>query len=82
MSKTIKKETQFFKCKVNDYDIFQKGIVYHRLIIGRFLYSNPNDWTPVMEFPSYKEILKSLETGENKEKIIKALKQWKNNRVL
>jgi hypothetical protein len=70
----------FFKCKSNDYTYYQKGKIYHKDSIGKFLIENPEDWFPVLDYPTSKDILQCIESGTNKAKIIKALKQWQNCR--
>jgi hypothetical protein len=70
----------YYKCKANDYSSFKKGEIYHVWNIGKYLIDNPKDWSPVLPYPSSKEILDCLENGNNKGKIIKALKQWKNTK--
>lgn len=68
----------FFKCKSNDYSLYKKGYIYHKKFIEKFLIEYPEDWQPILDYPTSTELLNCIESGKNKSKIIKALKQWKN----
>lgn len=70
----------FFKCKANDYSTYEKGKIYHKDSIGKYLIENPKDWVSVLDYPTSKQILDCIENGTNKSKIIKSLKQWQNYR--
>jgi hypothetical protein len=70
----------FFKCKSNDYSSYDKGKIYHKDSIGKYLIQNPKDWVSVLDYPTSKELLECLENGTNKNKVIKSLKQWQNYR--
>ena len=70
----------FFKCKADDYSSYEKGKIYHKDSIGKYLIENPKDWISVLDYPTSKELLECLENGTNKVKIIKSLKQWQNYR--
>lgn len=69
----------FFKCKSDDYSSYEKGKIYHKDSIGKYLIEYPNDWVSVLDYPTTKELLECLEYGTNKSKIIKSLKQWQNS---
>lgn len=68
----------FFKCKSDDYSSYIKGKIYHKDSIAKYLIEYPKDWVPVLDYPTSKELLECLESGANKDKIIKSLKQWQN----
>lgn len=70
----------FYKCKADDYSYYEKGKIYHKDSIGKYLIENPKDWVSVLDYPTSKELLECLENGTNKAKIIKSLKQWQNYR--
>ena len=70
----------FFKCKADDYLSYEKGKIYHKDSIGKYLIENPKDWVSVLDYPKSKEILDCIKNGTNKAKIVKALKQWQNYR--
>jgi len=74
---------KYYKCKTNGYNNHTKGYIYSEdNIFSVHLKEYPKDWQLVMPPPSFKDVLNCIETGENKEKVLKALKQWKNNRII
>ena len=66
----------FFKCQTNDWSSFVKGKIYHKDVIGKYLIEYPNDFKAVLEYPTSIELIECITNGENKSKILKALKQW------
>jgi hypothetical protein len=70
----------FFKCKADDYSSYEKGKIYHKDSIGKYLIENTKDWISVLDYPTSKELLECFENGTNKAKIVKSLKQWQNYR--
>jgi len=69
-------ESNYFKCKSDDYASFKKGGIYHKNIIDKSLLEYPEDWVNILDYPSSIELINCIEKGENKAKILKALKQW------
>lgn len=70
----------FFKCKSSEYGSLEKGRIYHHMEIVKSLYKYPEDWQEVLPYPTSQELLDCIETGKDKTKIIRALKQWKKDR--
>lgn len=68
----------FFICKADDYSSFEKGKVYSKNAIGKYLTKHPKDWKLLLDYPTTKELIECIEYGKNKSKIVKSLKQWKN----
>lgn len=66
----------FFKCQTRDWAFFDKGKIYHKNVIGKYLFEFPNDFKPVLEYPTSKDLIECIVNGKNKSKILKALKQW------
>ena len=66
----------FFICKADDYSSFEKGKVYSKNEIGKYLIEHPKDWRVLLNYPTTTELLECIESGKNKSKIVKALKQW------
>lgn len=72
--------TKYYKCLVSDYSYFVKGYCYSEDEIngeGEYLFEYPKDWQKVLPKPTTQEIIKTIETGENKKNVLRALKQWK-----
>ena len=74
---------KYYKCKSHNYNYFTKGYIYSEdNIDNRILTEDPKDWQLVSLPPNFIDLVKAIKTGENKEKVLKALKQWKNNRII
>ncbi len=68
----------YYKCISDEYSTYKKGQIYNKSSIGRYLIEHPLDWKKVDSYPTTKELISCIETGENKNKILKTLKQWKS----
>lgn len=73
-------KANYFKCKTDEYSSFTKGKIYARESMIEYLVLHPNDWSPVLDYPTTNEILECIESGIKKTRIIKALKQWKKQK--
>jgi len=71
---------KFYKCIGDGYGCsFEKGKIYHETVVGINLENYPEDWKEVLPYPNTTRIIKVIESGKGKTKVLKALKQWKNN---
>ena len=71
-------EQIYFKCVSNEYSTFVKGKIYRKDIIGRYLLDYPDDFKPVLPYPTTQELIDAITDGKNVTKILRSLKQWKN----
>lgn len=69
--------TKYYKCVGDNWANFKKGHVYHMDVIGqKYLMDYPNDFKPVLPYPTVKELIVVIDSGKGKTKVLKALKQW------
>jgi len=74
------KVANFYKCKSTGYSSYTKGKIYHIDVIGEYLDKHIDDWSPILDYPTSIEILDCISEGKKKNKVTRALNQWKNQR--
>lgn len=71
---------EFYKCVGDDWALFEKGEIYTIYEIGGYIEKHPEDFKPVLPYPTTRELIETIETGKNKTKVLKALRQWSNSK--
>jgi hypothetical protein len=69
-------KADYYLCKANDYNSFEKGKIYHEAIIGHYLTDHPKDWKKMPKYPTTSELLKCISSGVYSPEIHKALLCW------